>query len=77
MECKHENFQIGCGVNRLSEIEGGPITHYSADIGISCADCGMKFRFKGLGIGLSTSMPTVSADGVELRCPIGPAETKH
>lgn len=38
--CPHENFDALVEVNRLSDIEGGPINAYTADIGVRCAQCG-------------------------------------
>ena len=73
MPCEHNNFQCNCEVARLSHTEGGPIMDYTSTISISCADCGMKFRFIGLPAGSHYTKPTVSVDGIELRAPMEPA----
>lgn len=71
--CAHLAFSCQAKINRLSHKEGGPITGYSADISIVCADCGIPFRFLGLNAGNSHIEPRVSVDGTELRAPIEPA----
>lgn len=72
-KCQHQNFEAYANVARLSHDDGGPVTGYSADIGIRCADCGVPFRFNGLPAGASHVEPRVSVDGTELRAPIEPA----
>lgn len=74
MSCKHLNFQAEVNVNRIAEKEGGPITAYTADVHVSCADCGQPFRFKCPVVGVSPTQPAVSANGQELRCPIEPSD---
>ena len=71
--CAHHNFQAKVSVGRLSHADGGPITGYTADIIIHCADCGLPFRFIGLSAGTHHSEPRVSIDGTELRAPLEPA----
>lgn len=72
MSCEHENFEARVGVQRLSKDEGGPITHYSAEISIVCTECKQAFEFIGLPIGSSPYRPMVGFDGSELRAPIMP-----
>lgn len=48
MKCQHMNFKADVNVGRLSHEDGGPITGYTADVKINCADCGLAFRFIGL-----------------------------
>jgi hypothetical protein len=72
MTCQHQNFECHASAGRLSRKEGGPITHYCADIVIKCAECGEKFDFIGLSLGMSAYRPTVSMDGTELRVPLMP-----
>lgn len=70
--CSHARFGASVEVNRLSDDDGGPVTGYSADIRIRCAECGLPFEFIGLPAGLSPSQPTSSFAGDELRVPIKP-----
>ena len=71
--CTHEQFKSKVGVYRLTDREGGPVTGYTADIHIECAQCGLAFRFRGKSYGSSPFEPRLSADGLELRAPIEPA----
>ncbi len=65
--CSHENFSCCVDVTRLQDIAG-----YSADIRITCMECGTPFRFIGVPGGSSMREPMASPGGVELRCPIEP-----
>jgi hypothetical protein len=73
MPCEHMSFEADVRVGRLSEIEGGPITGYQANVRVHCTECGLKFRFVGLPAGSHFAEPRVSVDGLELRAPIEPA----
>lgn len=68
--CEHLEFMVGANITRLCEVEGGPITGYTADISISCRKCGQPFQFIGLPAGSSRDHPTVSIDATEARMPI-------
>jgi hypothetical protein len=70
--CPHETFESAVKVNRLTDVGGGPITGYAADVSIRCAQCKHDFFFVGLPMGCTPDHPTVSADGKELRIPISP-----
>jgi len=72
--CDHSDFQAQVNVGRLSNETGGPIAVYTADVTISCAQCGVPFRFVGLTAGSHYAEPRVSIDGIEMRAPIEPAE---
>ncbi len=74
--CEHYRFRCECKVNRLTHYEGGPVTGYSADISIRCADCHQQFAFQGCPIGYSPNQPMVSVDGLELRAPLRPIQRK-
>ncbi len=74
-ECNHESFECSANVNRITEVEGGPIKAYSVDLTVKCIDCGMYFDFLGLPKGLSPDAPSKgwTVDGVpEARLPITP-----
>ncbi len=73
--CAHENFGAVVSVNRLADVDGGPITAYSADIRVMCEDCDEPFRWIGASAGLSGSRPMVSVDETELHAPIRPASS--
>lgn len=76
-ECVHMNFSADCQVARLSKEDGGPITGYTLDVRVKCAECGLPFRFMGLPFGSHYAEPRLSADSEELRAPIEPAYTKE
>lgn len=71
--CPHEDFSASVEVNRLTGEPGGPVTAYSADIRVSCAQCGEPFRWIGVRAGLKPDRPMVSIDEAELHAPIRPA----
>lgn len=74
--CEHENFHTEVGVHRLTNCRmptGGPIIGYTADISIACVDCGERFRWIGLPLGVSGQWPTVSIDGHTMHAPLRPA----
>jgi hypothetical protein len=71
-DCAHEGFKAQCNVTRLTEVEGGPVTGYRADLEISCDNCGKPFIFPGIPGGYTPSYPTVNVDQTELRIPIKP-----
>ena len=72
MSCKHEAFRSWVGINRQTQIEGGPVTSFSAEIRIRCRDCGTSFFFLGLPVGSDPSKPMVSRGSETLRAPIAP-----
>ena len=69
MTCLHKKFISSVNINRLTN-DDGIVTSYSADIMITCAECGAKFRFRGVPAGFSYGHPTCSVDSTELRVPI-------
>lgn len=71
--CEHINFKANVRVGRLTKTDEGPVTGYSADVTVACADCGLPFRFIGLDAGNHYAEPRVSIDGTELRAPLEPA----
>src|SRR5260370_19509987 len=66
-DCEHWAFGARVEVNRLTQVDDGPVTGYSADIRIQCVECGLPFEFIGLPAGLSPSVATTSFPGDELR----------
>ena len=77
--CKHMNFRAEVDVARLTEVEGGPVTGYSASVRISCVECGTPFEFIGLPLGVKSLLvpnrdeARASLDGCEARLPIMPS----
>lgn len=69
IDCAHEHFHAHVEVNRLDDTK-----RFAADIHVTCADCGMPFRFLGLPGGLHPDKPTTSVDGTEARMPIAPVK---
>lgn len=66
--CKHKHVECRVDFMRLENQN-----HFTADIRITCLDCKVPFRFKGLPAGLSFSEPRVGINGEELRAPMEPA----
>lgn len=74
--CEHEAFKCQANIGRLSTEEGGPITHFCADITVECVQCGEKFEFIGLKRGVSCYEPTVNFDQTCLHAPVMPKGMK-
>lgn len=70
--CEHLSFHSQTAVGRISAIDGGPVVYFCAEIEIHCTDCGEKFDFIGLPMGLSAYRPTVNLEGNTLCAPIMP-----
>lgn len=77
LRCPHACFAASVEMTRLAKVAGGPPTGYAADVRVRCADCGLPFRFVGLGSGVSSREPRVSPDGTELRAPMVPLGQPH
>jgi hypothetical protein len=75
-KCEHMEFAAKVNVGRLTETEGGPVTGYTADVTIKCAQCGLPFQFLGLEPGVDTQGARVSLDGLEARIAISPQGVK-
>jgi hypothetical protein len=71
--CEHREFEAMVEINRLSEIPGGPVVNYFADITVNCAECGEPFRWTGVPAGVSPARPTCSVDERQLHAPLRPA----
>lgn len=70
--CEHFSFAAQVNVGRLTQVDGGSVTSYMADIAIRCADCGRQFQFLGLEPGIDTAGARVSIDGMEAHIAICP-----
>lgn len=71
--CPHEDFQSFVAIARVAQDEGGPIIGFSAEVRVTCIQCGEPFRFTGCPAGVRPDRPTVSADERTLYAPIRPA----
>lgn len=65
--CKHGQILTDVKFNFLEDTG-----KYCADVRISCSECGEKFRFIGLPVGVNLSGATVSVDGLEARLAVVP-----
>lgn len=70
--CPHEEFDASVGVGRISDVEGGPIVQFSADIRVWCKACGESMVWIGVDPGLSPRGPRMSIDAKELHAPLRP-----
>lgn len=70
--CTHEDFEARVDVQRLTDVEGGPVTAFVAEVSLHCAACSEPFCFRGVPLGLSHLAPTMSFDGTVLSAPIHP-----
>lgn len=70
--CEHNKFVADVNVNRLSSVEGGPITGYMSEIRISCDECGLPFEFLGMTCGIDLQGARISLDAQEARIAITP-----
>ncbi len=71
--CLHKSFGAEIIVTQMTGAEA-IVEAYGAEVRISCTDCGKRFRFVGVEVGLSGTEPSMSADGLELRVPIVPED---
>lgn len=72
-ECPHLRFETEVIVTRLTEVDGGPVTGYCADMRIRCAHCQEHFEFIGVPAGYSPEGPMASSDFLKLGIPIRPS----
>jgi hypothetical protein len=72
MTCDHEDFVASVVVNRLKTVAGGPVTGFSCDVRVECAECQEPMVFIGAPLGLLATEPTRSVDGTELHAPLRP-----
>ncbi len=73
--CSHENFGGHAAVTRITDEQQTNVIGYSADIRVTCLDCGEPFRWIGAPAGLRPDRPCVSVDETELRAPLRPASS--
>lgn len=66
-QCKHSKTTAKITVHHLEDVG-----RYSADLEITCDECGVPFQFIGMAPGWSHSRPMASASGQEARLPIHP-----
>jgi hypothetical protein len=66
-DCRHEQFDCECAVNRVEDIG-----RFTVDVRVKCVQCGTPFVFLGLPLGMDYNSATVSFDGTEARMGIAP-----
>lgn len=75
-KCEHEEGEARVKFVRFSTVDDGPVTHYAAEVELSCKQCGMPFEFVGLPVGSSPYAPTTNLEGTTLEAPIVVPGTK-
>lgn len=78
--CEHEHFEADVAVQRLTKDEQagvavGPINAFIAEVRVTCAQCGEKFRFLGLDYGAGGATPTCTIDELTAHLPVRPASS--
>lgn len=74
MSCEHMNFSATVNVGRITDNhDETKVIAFSADVRVSCADCGEDFIFLCPTSGMLPDRPAVSVDGLEMRLPLAPA----
>jgi len=73
--CLHPDFRALVKVARLEDAIAGRVegTGYLAEVSVTCAACGIAFRFVGVPAGIDYARPTTAIDGCTLHAPIEPA----
>jgi hypothetical protein len=66
--CKHNQTNVVTAAVIYLEDKG----RYSLDIGVQCSDCGTRFKFLGMEMGLDPAKPMMSVGGLEAHLPIEP-----
>lgn len=74
--CDHETFESAVEVTRLTAVEGGPVTGFSAAVRVRCTGCGEPFMWVGVPVGASPRQPMSSRDGREMRAPLRPMSSE-
>jgi hypothetical protein len=70
--CLHTNFAAAVEVTRLQDA-GRPL-QFMASVKVQCDSCKREFRFVGMRAGLALAGARCSADHLEARLAIEPAE---
>jgi hypothetical protein len=72
VNCEHEDFAARVSVCRLLSSDGASVKRYTAEVTVSCTQCGTPFLFYGLPVGFDLNASCVSPDGREARLCVGP-----
>jgi Tfp pilus assembly protein FimT len=70
MSCKHIQIRSETVIQR----DGGTTI---ARLRLTCASCRMAFQFMGMASGISSNSPMTSADRLEARLPVVPAQSSE
>lgn len=72
--CEHLEFEAAATVNRLirddEADDSNSFVPFVAEMKIRCSNCGQRFGFHVLDIGLLPDRATISPDALELRVPL-------
>lgn len=74
--CLHLHFDAHVEVARIVDNtppETSIPVGYSASVWVWCKNCGERFRWVGVEVGISPRNPMCNPDGYELRAPLQPA----
>lgn len=71
--CEHTSLRATVTVVKYAEYQVDGADRRMAEAVIRCEDCGVPFRWRGVGGGLHPNAPCVGVAAVELRAPIEPA----
>ena len=72
--CEHPDLAVECDFNRLTDVEGGPVTAFLLEVRARCQTCAMPFCFRGMPPGLSHLAPTMSIDALRATLPVHPED---
>lgn len=70
--CPHRRTEVVAQVMHLTRGEAGPVEGYSVELRLNCGDCGDRFRWLGLPIGVSPIRPTSDVEAFVMRAPVCP-----
>lgn len=69
--CPHQRTEVVAQVVHLTDA-GGRVEGYSVELRLGCVDCGDRFRWLGLPVGVSPLVPTSDLEGFVMRAPVVP-----
>lgn len=74
--CTHEDWAAKATLNRLTDVEDGPITGWSVDFEMHCTTCQTPMMWISKVGGCSRFAPTMSDDGLQLQVPCYPLDVE-
>lgn len=70
--CLHEEFEAHCDVVRLRKVASAEVKAFVLEASVHCSQCGRRFEFLGIPVGLDPDKAGVSPDRMKLRVPLVP-----